>query len=206
MRASRLPSLLLLATLALTGCQPAPPDPPAATLRPSVAPPSPTPTPTPLASEASFTPPDPIDAAYVERVLNRLYATEGEVVREIVETRAVSDDAAAQLNEIYTEEYAALVAEAYAGITDEQVQALRDPPGDSTFEVEQVLSASADCLFVSGRRQYRKVQIEPRDRTGEIDFVQLVRDAETSPDNPTGWVVADLRTRPIGTQEEDLCA
>jgi len=194
--------------LALSACQPAAPEAPAATLRPSaaVASASPTPTPAPAVTEESFAPPDAIDAAYVERVLNRLYATEGEVVRDIVEERAVSQESVARLNEIYTAEYAPLVVEAYGGLTDEQVRTLRDPPGASTFEVEQVLSSTGDCLFVSGRRQYREVQIEPRDRSGEIDFVRLVRDAEISPGNPTGWVVADLRTRPLGTQEEDLCA
>jgi len=192
--------------LVLSACRPVAPEAPAATLRPSAEAASPTPTAAPSPTEESFTPPDPIDAAYVERVLNRLYATEGDVVRDIVEERTVSEESAARLNEIYTEEYAALVVEAYRGLTDEQVATLRDPPGASTFEVEQVLSSTGDCLFVSGRRQYREVQIEPRDRSGEIDFVRLLPDAETSPGNPTGWVVADLRTRPLGTQEEDLCA
>lgn len=208
MRARRLTALTLLAALTMTACQPADPETPAATLRPTADAPAPTPTPTPSPSptEESFAPPDPIDAAYAQRVLNRLYQTEGDANRAVLSAGEVTPQVEALVDAVASPDWAQAELEGLRLQAAEDFPNLRRPPGDSSFRVDRLVTAREECLYVVGLKDFSQVTDPALDRTGQADFVWLTADDEPSPFNPTGWVVAAMRTRSDGGEETDPCA
>jgi len=205
MRASRLPCLLLT-MLVLSACQPVAPEAPAATLRPTAEAASPTPTAAPSPTEESFTPPDPIDAAYVERVLNRIYQTEGDALREVLEGGEVGPQVEALIREVAAPAWAEAELEGLRREPPQDNPIIRRPPGNASFRVERLVTARDDCIYVVGVKDYSLVTDPPLDRTGQTDFIWLTPDDEPSRWNPTGWLVAAMRTRTDGGEEADPCA
>jgi len=203
MRASRLPCLLV-AVLALSACRPATPETPAATLRPSAE--APSPTPTPPATGESFTPPDPIDAAYAERVLNRLYETEGDAIRITRAAGTVTPEAEALLRSISSKDWADVELEELRRAAESGFVDLRSSPGNSTFRVQRLVTGRPDCMYVIGLKDFTQVLDPPPDRAGERDFVWLEATDQITGSNPTGWRVGAVRTRTDEGVEADPCA
>jgi len=119
-------------------------------------------------------------------------------------SEAVTPEARDQLRRVYEEVYAEGVLEAAETLVRSGFPGLAAEPGDSTFDVEQVLTATPECIAAAGRKQFDEVEADPRDRSREVDYVHLVPAPPGA--NPTGWVVANLRTEPIDGLQEDRCA
>lgn len=158
------PALAALALLAVltTACQPAEPTTPAATIAAPSATPTTTPAPEPSLPSPSPAPEDyavpaVIDEPYVQRVLQALYSLESEAVRQMVAAGEVTEEAAALLRaanrpvriDPLLERYRGLAAQGFPGVLEE--------PGNQVVTVTTVISASAECLFSSGTRDFTAV-------------------------------------------------
>ncbi len=204
---------LALAAL-LLGCQRDNPDSPAGEVRETISsstaeseeassPPSAT-----ESTTLSFVVPASIDVPYVERVLQALYDVEGEAGRAILSSGGVSDPARTHLRAIYD----ASQLEQRVDLYEQQaVQGFPDTlpsPGNVQVRVADVISADPGCVFAAGIRDFSEVVTQPRDRSGEVDFFQLLPiDDGQDPENlnPTPWVLGGSEVRSDGSEPDNPC-
>lgn len=204
-----------LTLLALLGaCQTPEPETPTATIAaPSAAPtPSPTatapPSPTPPPSPEDYAVPAVIDEAYIQRVLTALYDLESEVVRLAQASGGLSDPARDLLRAIYRPEQTSFQFSVYEEASAEGFPGLRPTPGNQGFAVQDLLSATTECIFVAGQRDFSEVLSAPSELEG-LTYVQLLpRVAAEDPGarNATPWMVGGSERRPDGSVPEDPCA
>jgi len=209
-RASPLAALAACLLLA-TSCQQPQPDAAPATLAPAHPPPAPHPLPPrpPPTHLQPLTPsrpdpyavPTPIDPAYAERVINRLYEINGDAARLSFEAGVVTPEARLLLESIYTEQYVDLAEQSLLREIAVPRPEVRRPPGNVTMRVEEVRASSNTCITAIGLRDLSGTLVDPPDRPGATDLVRL----EASPTNPTGWWVTGIETRMDETRS-DLCS
>jgi len=198
-------TLLVVALAALPACRSDDVATPTATLQRTPPSPSPSPSAVSTPTEAPFEVPATIDEAYVERVLERLYVTEGDVARLSLEAGGVTSEVEALIRAVAAPEWAEALLEEARREAGAGFPTLRRPPGNATFILERLVTGRPDCIYVVGLKDYSQVTDPPVDRTGERDFVWLIP-AEPTTANPTGWVVGAMRTRTDGADEADPCA
>lgn len=162
-----------------------------------------------LEAADSYEIPGSIDAAYLQRVLQALYNAEGEAGRLIVSSGSVSQSAVEILNAIYDPTQVAERVDTYRQQVAEGLPDTLRPPGNVSVSVTEVIYADRDCAFVAGLRDFSAVVVEPRDRTGERDYFQLLP-VEPGQDpnghNPTPWVIGGSVVRGDQSQPENPCA
>jgi len=204
-RASPLAALAACLLLA-TSCQQPEPEAAPATLAP--VPPTPTrtpaPTPTPTPPPDPYAVPTPIDPAYAERVINRLYEINGDAARLSFEAGVVTPEARLLLESIYEPPVLNPTAEVLELEVAAQRPQVRRPPGNVVMVVEEVLATSPSCFTAVGLRDLTGTLVEPPDRSGQLDLVKMSRGEPSAP-NDTGWRIALMETRVDGTRS-DLCA
>jgi hypothetical protein len=207
-------ALVLAAALLLTACQRGEPEVPAATLAEAITPepvdtaPSRSPSPSPSLPPVDYSIPPVIDAAYAERVLDALYAIETEAVREMMRSGAITDRATNLVRAAYVPGFADFRTSTYQDEVDSGWPGVLPTPGDGGFSVDTVLSASAPCTFVGGRRDATQVLVAPTELPG-VTYVQLVPKVEgADPEqlNPTPWMIASSLHRFDSSVPEDPCA
>lgn len=132
--------------------------------------------------------PPVIDEAYVNRVLAGLDHSTGDVVRLVVETRVISQEAVDRVSALYAQE----------GLTQDKVELLRDdlnqgfpglriPTGNPRSAVIEILAASEQCIFVAVDRDYSELNDRPVDLPSR-EWIAIQRTSDTpGVFNPTGW-------------------
>ncbi|MGI8684837.1 MAG: hypothetical protein ACR2MO_07080 [Acidimicrobiales bacterium] len=157
--------------------------------------------PTTVATTAPVDPfavPTVIDAAYVDRVLAALNKVEGDLVRDLVETNALTVEASTRLRAIYNDpkyqqEFDSLVKLFGAGTTE-----FKRPPGDRSTTVIELVSTSPACILAKTASDYSAVvTVPPAPEADKVDIVTL-RATQPGADpknlNPTPWSVSNDET------------
>lgn len=204
----RVAALLALGLTLAAGCQAKAdePLPPAAQVQTPT--PSPTPTepasPSPSPTPETYEIPEVMDEVYVERVLNALYRVEGDALRLMVPAKAVTPEAERLLRALYSDEYVQPLLESYRAEAAQGFPTARNPVGDPTFNVSEVIAATPNCILVGGYSDLSQVvtatQAEPA--TQEFVWLSPVRKAN----NPTPWIIRLSIVEREGLPEGEGCA
>lgn len=153
-----------------------------------------------------FAVPDPIDVAYVERVMAALDHLYGDAAREVARERALTDEFEAIMRSIYADKFVGLVLETWQKEEDRSFANLAATPGDPTTQITEAIALRPDCVVIAVDRDRSPVlaQAEP---VGHQEYVVLERpaDAVSSRRNPTGWVMALDGFDTSGPVTEEAC-
>lgn len=157
----------------------------------------------------SYAVPAVIDAAYVNRVLEGLDAAVGEVVRIVVRTRGIPQEAIDRLRALYLDGVRLqLELDSFQDDIRDNFRAYRADPGNKLTSVAEVITGSSACIFVEVLRDYSQVSNNPGDNTS-IEWVGLKpRDPSRDPAryNQTPWmIVVDGFQRDL-SQPRNPCA
>ena len=134
--------------------------------------------------------PNPIDAAYVNRVLAGLDAANGDVVRMVVATKTVPREAFDRLKALYaTDRLLNLTLDGLAQDLARGFPGARAQPGNVTTTVTQLLSVKATCIFAKVARDYSRVSVSPLPSldTQWVAVVPVDAGRDPSHFNPTRW-------------------
>ena len=135
--------------------------------------------------------PDVIDVAYVNRVLAGLDAAVGEVVRMVVQNRALTPEALERLRALYR---GTALEEQINGMTTDSASGFsqyRVPPGNARTEVARLITVTPSCIFTEVRRDYSAVGLNP-DPTLSRQYVGIEPLSPSGPErtaNATGWIM-----------------
>lgn len=193
-------AVLVLAATGVAACSGGDDSPPTAT----VAAPSTT---TTTAATDPYAVPAVIDAAYVNRVLAGLDAAVGDVVRLVVRTRSIPQEAIDRLRSLYADEVLRLRLEGFHEDVRDGFSEYRPEPGNKATVVAELITATPDCFFARVQRDYSAVSRAPG--IPEAQWVALRRRAplrETAHYNPTGWVFVYDGFESDREAPEDPCA
>jgi hypothetical protein len=146
--------------------------------------------------------PETVDAAYVERVLNKLYEVVGDADRIAVERRSVPPEVNDRLIAVYDPFIAPTVVNVKLESAVTGFERLVDPPGDQTVVIEGVRETSPACITAQGKLDSSQLLVEPVD-LGDLVFELRPLDQLNDPKgyNPTGWVISS--TAPIDRAEPE---
>jgi hypothetical protein len=148
--------------------------------------------------------PETVDAAYVERVLNKLYEVVGDADRIAVERRSVPPEVNDRLIAVYDPFISSSVVN---GLTESALSGFEpvlDPPGNRSVAIDDIREATSTCIMAHGTLDVSQRLKEPVD-LGELVFDLRPLDATRDPHgyNPTGWVIRS--TAPVDrARPEDL--
>ncbi len=143
--------------------------------------------------------PEVIDKAYVERVLAGLDGVVGDIVRLVIATRGIPQDAVDRVKAVYLDregqnlELAGLSHDVRDGF-----RAYRENPGDKHSTVTNVLIATPSCVFVEVNRDYSEVGISQSSKPSREWIVLKPLDPAQDPHsyNPTPWAFAAIGVEP----------
>jgi hypothetical protein len=148
-------------------------------------------------------PEDGIDEAYVERVLNAIFAVAQEATQLALDSpnSFVPVEAERLLETVYAREYGTTQYLALAQLTEARDirSSLRNPVGQARTTVTEILTANHSCVAVRREADFSDVLKEassPRE-----DFLVLQRKTQAddpSSANPTPWVIV------AGAQEQEM--
>jgi hypothetical protein len=150
--------------------------------------------------------PDEITVEYVQRVMDALDESWGEMFRQYKADGGPTVDNHAWLAELYAEPAYGQMEQFLGGLAGGEFDDVRDDPDRPVTEVEQLLGASSNCLFVFGQRDFDPLFESPTEE-GKDGLLQLIRKESTASErNPTAWTIArDVSTdRP--EEVRDPCA
>lgn len=98
--------------------------------------------------------PDPIDAAYVERVLAELDRIDGDAARLIVTAGELTPPAVARMRAIYGTDELNFQLEVWGELVAKKFAGVKIPPGQRRTVVVNVLAADASCVFAETRSDF----------------------------------------------------
>ena len=130
-----------------------------------------------------------IDAAYVGRVLDGLDALKGDVTRLVVTSKTIPREAFDRLQAMYTsDDLLNRELSSYSKDLADGLSGYRSNPGNKRSTVREMITITAQCLYVRVDRDYSAVGINGT--TGRAEWIAL-RPLDRSRDpnnyNPTGW-------------------
>lgn len=134
--------------------------------------------------------PNPIDAAYVNRVLAGFDAVTGDVVRMMVATKNIPREAADRLKALYrTDAILNLRLDSISRDLAFRLDTFKPQPGNAVTTVSDLISAKPACVFAKVSRDYAAVSASPSSPVGIqwIAIVPLESSRDPSHYNPTGW-------------------
>ncbi len=154
--------------------------------------------PAPTTTTNPYAVPAVIDEAYVNRVLAGLDAAMGDATRLIIRTRTITQEAYDRLKALYANNQLlqlvldALQDEMRSGFVD-----YKPNPGNKLTTVNQILTATPQCIFVRVHRDYSAVAVDPTAVNPQwVSLKPLERERDPKKYNPTPWgVVYDGFTR-----------
>ncbi|HUF33604.1 MAG TPA: hypothetical protein VMN58_10405 [Acidimicrobiales bacterium] len=145
--------------------------------------------------------PDEITVEYVQRVMDALDESWGEMFRQYKADEGPTVDNHAWLAELYAEPAYGQMEDLLGEIAGDEFDGIREEPSDPVTEVLQVVSATPECIFVSDQRDYGGIfssgyEVSP-------GYLQLVpAPTQVSIRNPTAWRVSREVTAEGRTVEE----
>jgi hypothetical protein len=195
---------LLFTLLVASGCSNnAEQPPPAATLPSQVT----TSSTAPAAPDPAVIPEDlsEIDEAYVQAVVDELFAVEAKAAEIFIRTRTLDEQALDYLRAIYTEDEFERQRNIWF-----QALALRPDemkPGTLRHEIDRVIDVRPGCVYIRAVRDYSETAT--RDVTPEPIYLGLTpasADATRESLNPTAWLLFMNGVNPDGSEPENPCA
>jgi hypothetical protein len=139
-------------------------------------------------------PDDPadIDEAYVQRVVDALYAVDAAAAEQILAARAVTPQATQLLSSIFVGEELDLQSKGWSDLLSRpgSVETFRPGRHSLRHRVEEIVGRSDSCLFVRAIRSYEDVSLEPpEDQEVFLALRGVAADEDPSDLNPTPWVL-----------------
>ena len=193
---------VVIAALAFAGCEKsegAPPEPTVPTA------PSTTSTTAPI--DVSVIPPV-IDEPYLTAVLAALDEVDSEATRMIHAAKNITPAAADYLNAIYSDDEFTRQADRWYDSLAEDVElkGIRPSPGNRVTEVERIIDARPDCVWLAVKRDYSAVNFD-----AGVDIVEYValqpldRSNDRRGVNRTSWMITTDGFRHDGTEPSNPC-
>jgi hypothetical protein len=130
--------------------------------------------------------PDEITVEYVQRVMDALDASWGDMYRLYVDSGGPTAETAAWLDALYDEPELSRIDVDLGREAADGFDTTRTPPGDPTTEVVELISTSPDCIYFEADRQYDAVLLDDTSGTTLI----VLRRAEPNDTNATTWVMS----------------
>ncbi|MGH9157526.1 MAG: hypothetical protein ACRD1K_17210 [Acidimicrobiales bacterium] len=153
--------------------------------------------------------PDVIDAAYVNRVLEALYAVDGDVVRTVVATGKFGIEEVGKFVAIYTEPQLNVELEQLKELPESDLATYRRPPGDRRATVAKLARADVACVIALVQFDFSDVlAVPPVQVPGEADRITLIPSAPATDrqgSNPTPWSIAEARVVRAGEEHDSTC-
>lgn len=161
----------------------------------------------PAAPDPAVIPEDPaeIDEAYVQAVVDELFAVEAEAAEIFIRTRTLDERAIDYLRAVYTEDEFERQRNIWF-----QALALRPDemkPGTLRHEIDRVIDVRPDCVYIRAIRDYSETAT--RDVTPEPIYLGLTPASENKAQeslNPTAWLLFMNGVNPDGSEPENPCA
>jgi hypothetical protein len=196
---------LLFTLLVASGCSnDANQLPPAATVPSEVS----TPSTAPPAPDPAVIPEDlaEIDEAYVQAVVDELFAVEAKAGEIFIATRTLDEEAIDYLEAIYIgEELDQQVNVWFQALASRPEELL---PGVRHNEVKRLVDVTADCVFFEAERDYSETTTReaPPKRLVHLGLTPKLEDDDPNDLNPTAWVLFTSSADPDGSLVENPCA
>lgn len=150
-----------------------------------------------------------IDVPYLNRILASLDAATGEVVRLVVATKALPREGYERLQALYaTDELFDLSLGSLSREISRGVPGYRDPPGDASTVVVDLITGRPTCAFARVSRDYSAVSTvappSPAELWVAITPTDPARDQLRL--NPVGWAyLYEGTSSSFGPPSEDPC-
>jgi hypothetical protein len=149
--------------------------------------------------------PEEITVEYVQRVMDALDASWGDMYRLYVESGGPTAETAAWMDALYVGEGRSVIDTELGREAADDFANTRMPPDSPETAVEEVIAASPDCLYFVGTRHYAKVfeiEIDPNRIRGVVEL----RRGEASEFNSTIWRIVLELDASSGLPEREPCA
>ncbi|CAN5121981.1 hypothetical protein BH24ACT1_BH24ACT1_06280 [soil metagenome] len=168
---------------------------------------APTTTPTSLRTvDPAVIPEDPadIDEAYVQAVVDALFAVDAQATKIFVETKTLDEEAIEILRAIYLPEEVDSQVNSWG-----QALALRSDnllPGELGNRVQRVIDSSDDCVYLEVLRDYSRTTkrlVEPA--RIYLGLTPKVENDDPGGLNPTAWMLFMNGLNPDGSEPENPC-
>ena len=143
--------------------------------------------------------PEVIDKAYVERVLAGLDGVVGDIVRLVIATRGIPQDAVDRVKAVYLDrEGQNLELASLSHSFREGFRGFRENPGNKRSTVKNLIVATPTCVFVQVERDYSQVGIQQNSKPSTEWIVLKPLDPNQDPQayNPTPWAFATEGVEP----------
>lgn len=148
----------------------------------------------PTTTTDPFAVPDPIDAAYVERVMAELNGIYGDAARLAKKEQALGEEFKALLRAVYaTDEALDVALDTWEAEEADGFANLADKPGDPRTRVQSLLLTRRDCIVASvDRDRSPLLKVDPGTPPEQLYVVLVPLDASRDPArvNRTGWALA----------------
>ena len=143
--------------------------------------------------EDPYAVPDEIDEDYVQRILDVFASIEGDALREIAASGMYTPEADELYASIYAEEALTIERKNWSEVleVDPELGWLRDQPGDRTWGLGEIVSASTGCIFVGLRYDRNASNVEAQSELNLfVRFEPVYRLPESdAPVNETPWKI-----------------
>ncbi len=132
--------------------------------------------------ESTTTAPPPIDITtkpevvtveYAQAVMVELDRVLGEAVRAMVADDGPNKEFLDKLNAVYDEPAFENSQSVYGEIAADGMEEFRNPPGDPTTKVEQILRSDAECVVLAVDRSFAAFLVAPKPRANRISYIGL---------------------------------
>jgi len=132
--------------------------------------------------------PKVITVAYVDAVLAKLDAINGDALRSMVGAGHLTSKAVDDLYAIYSQNLAPTAIAALSSLHKSNLRNLRTPPGNQATKVLALLYASSHCIFVKVAVDYSAVDIvSPRPPFSQYEGLNIRGPLNVREGNPTQW-------------------
>lgn len=161
---------------------------------------------TPRPIDPAVVPENPaeIDEAYVQAVVDALFAVDAQATKIFVETKRLETEAIDILRAIYLPEE----VDRQVNIWGQDLALRGDEllPGELHNDVERVISARADCVYVAVESDYSEVttRVAPL-LMNYLGLIPKSRNDDPAGLNPTTWMMFMNGVNEDGSQPTDPC-
>ena len=146
-----------------------------------------------------FAVPDVITLEYLDRVLAELDRIDGEATRKIVAAKALTPEAIALIESIYTEPELATRLAIMRTHLEKVLANLKGDPKARETNATELISAGPECVFLRATRDFsRSAVIPPPPQTTYIALAPTTS-------NRTGWTIAFDSFNEDSSRPEDPC-
>ncbi len=134
--------------------------------------------------------PEVIDEAYVNRVLAGLDQAVGDVTRQIIAERALSNEAADRVTALYLGDALVLKLQGYQSDVLREFAGYRENPGNKRTIVTELITGESACIFAKVERDASAVSLNPDSQlaTQWVALAPLDGTKDPTRYNRVGWM------------------